>query len=844
MRRIPSKNTLKYLSVILLLLFLLWWSSPYWARQLLQQFLPQNWQLITLKMARPGISSLQIFQVEIRLENGTQLKAKNIFLPYSYQSNPTRIEFLNIVLNNTTVRKKQNIPQKIIIPSIQPINLPLTLNIPNVSISNEDFRLQGKLKTNPAALSFEGQLDWQKSKLAIELYLTGLNGREDLQIAAQLGKQQQLSINFPWKNEKDQQKLQLTAKAGKQFFKLLAGFNIIPKNEIAVKNPNLAVTLQLAWLTKPKSLKQLLQAKITGAAEFSFDAISTKGFRANKNHLLMKFNREKFEVSTTSNLTVLGELKNKPLKIKIAPADIVISHIKNQQIQFSSLPVIDIRWGKQSIIYTADNLFYNLTASRFSGKGSILAKIVANEFITSPKPIKPGDFNIKTQLEFHYKKEQLSLVLSENSISQFSENISLNSKQNLRLSALRIFNNPVKIDLKLTNHDPVSMISTQLNTGGEISFKILSDKLKFNTQCHYQLNKTEITLTCQALPLAMSMVSLNLPRPTNEGNKTIDKSAQKINLSAKLNFNSKLLDLTINSNFLTSKSWPFTTFFSKIKSATWTTNFQIQSSLNLNNPNLSIESIFNSVIPGSTFTLNIASVSFANAVISQAKASYHKNNNNMQTLDLTITDIVRKGGLVVKNLRSKLITNDFKKTQGTASFNIFQGLFSIPTTEIKLTAKKQQIVVNVTHLNLALLFNFLDIKGLEVSGLVDGKLPILLNGLGISFKNGEFHATTAGEIKYKSPSDNTPFEQQNIALQALQDFHYQALSIGIDVFRLLFNETGFYRLPMRIIGNNPAVIMGKSIAINPVLKGKIPKETWKYLIYGDFKKAFTDKLTK
>jgi hypothetical protein len=77
--------------------------------------------------------------------------------------------------------------------------------------------------------------------------------------------------------------------------------------------------------------------------------------------------------------------------------------------------------------------------------------------------------------------------------------------------------------------------------------------------------------------------------------------------------------------------------------------------------------------------------------------------------------------------------------------------------------------------------------------------------------------------------EGTTVQLDNIALQALQDFHYDTLEMGLS-----YQAAGDYRISIRLNGRNPKLYEGYPIAFNLNLEGVLPELLRKSLLGGGF----------
>lgn len=163
-----------------------------------------------------------------------------------------------------------------------------------------------------------------------------------------------------------------------------------------------------------------------------------------------------------------------------------------------------------------------------------------------------------------------------------------------------------------------------------------------------------------------------------------------------------------------------------------------------------------------------------------------------------------------------------------AGFRALGGNFQISPTRIDLAGKGNRLIVNVSDMDFGQLLMQIDRQGLSGSGQITGTIPVVFVGEGIEIKDGELHSTVPGTLRYQSDTSGTP-EIDNIALQALQDFHYENLKIWLD-----YQPAGDYQIRLRLEGRNPKLYNGYPIAFNLNLAGQLPGLLRAGLLSGDF----------
>jgi hypothetical protein len=148
------------------------------------------------------------------------------------------------------------------------------------------------------------------------------------------------------------------------------------------------------------------------------------------------------------------------------------------------------------------------------------------------------------------------------------------------------------------------------------------------------------------------------------------------------------------------------------------------------------------------------------------------------------------------------------------------GHIAISDTVIAPDSSIRRVTLETADLPLGRLLRLIDVKGLEGTGLLSGQLPITITDNAVLIKNGQLQTSDGGVIRYRSDQAAKALagagEQVDLMLSALQDFHYDALSLTLDK-----DESGVTRLLLRMRGHNPAVLEGHPFQFNINLTGNL-----------------------
>ena len=114
-------------------------------------------------------------------------------------------------------------------------------------------------------------------------------------------------------------------------------------------------------------------------------------------------------------------------------------------------------------------------------------------------------------------------------------------------------------------------------------------------------------------------------------------------------------------------------------------------------------------------------------------------------------------------------------------------------------------------------------KGLEGTGVLDGVIPLRLTPTGVQVQDGRLAARPPGGVLRYRPAPDTAQEVApadaplSQVLQALADFHYHVLKIGVQ-----YEEDGTLKLIARVEGKNPGWQQGRPVHFNLNVQENIP----------------------
>ena len=139
---------------------------------------------------------------------------------------------------------------------------------------------------------------------------------------------------------------------------------------------------------------------------------------------------------------------------------------------------------------------------------------------------------------------------------------------------------------------------------------------------------------------------------------------------------------------------------------------------------------------------------------------------------------------------------------------------SLKNRELTLDLNHPELVttVMVERLNLEGLLALQQVKGLTVNGIVSGILPIRYDKNGLSVEGGELkNIPPGGVIRYRPEQGTVPQSSPltEIALKALEEFHYRLLSARAD-----YQPDGTLKVSMHLEGKSPKLDSTRPVHLN------------------------------
>jgi len=154
---------------------------------------------------------------------------------------------------------------------------------------------------------------------------------------------------------------------------------------------------------------------------------------------------------------------------------------------------------------------------------------------------------------------------------------------------------------------------------------------------------------------------------------------------------------------------------------------------------------------------------------------------------------------------------------------VFGGRVTSEGGRLDMTHPDQTFTLKAEQLDLQQLLHLEQQKGLQGTGILDGVIPVILTPTGMQVHDGVLEARPPGGVLRYQPTRETAQEiapadaHLSLVLQALSDFHYNALKLGIQ-----YEEDGTLKLTARLEGKNPDWQQGRPVHFNLTVQENVP----------------------
>jgi hypothetical protein len=155
--------------------------------------------------------------------------------------------------------------------------------------------------------------------------------------------------------------------------------------------------------------------------------------------------------------------------------------------------------------------------------------------------------------------------------------------------------------------------------------------------------------------------------------------------------------------------------------------------------------------------------------------------------------------------------------------SLFGGTVTSPGLAVDLSNPVAQATVSLHELDLAKILSVEQNQNLQGTGILDGTVPVSITPAGITVKEGVVAALPPGGIiRYgaaleSSKAISETSSQLHLVTQALNNFHYTLLRVGVD-----YAENGTLLLSARLEGRNPDLKKLPPIDFNLTVQEHIP----------------------
>lgn len=169
-------------------------------------------------------------------------------------------------------------------------------------------------------------------------------------------------------------------------------------------------------------------------------------------------------------------------------------------------------------------------------------------------------------------------------------------------------------------------------------------------------------------------------------------------------------------------------------------------------------------------------------------------------------------------------TNLKSLLKGTVSWqkiqaNLLNGKAWLDAQQLNLK-QPQKLSAHVEGLELQELFKVYPAEGLAGTGIMDGELPIHIEGNTVYITDGYLQARQPGVLQFHSDKIKTLAEKNptmQLLAKALEDFHFNLLHSALS-----YDQSGKLLLKIRLEGQNPDIEKGRPIHLSINLEENIP----------------------
>ncbi|HHZ87707.1 MAG TPA: hypothetical protein EYN61_01640 [Chromatiaceae bacterium] len=185
-------------------------------------------------------------------------------------------------------------------------------------------------------------------------------------------------------------------------------------------------------------------------------------------------------------------------------------------------------------------------------------------------------------------------------------------------------------------------------------------------------------------------------------------------------------------------------------------------------------------------------------------------------LQLGVKELVTGGGVAVKAIAVELGLQPDRVSIRRGQMSLFDGEVIAEPGVVHLDATDNRLLLRAVAIDLAQVLETVGSEGLSVTGRLHASVPLSQKGDGVEVKAATLESVGSGRIQYRADTASQA-GIDNIALQALDNFHYDVLNGTVD-----YSVNGDYTLQLRLEGRNPDLYDGYPINFNLGISGNLP----------------------
>ena len=188
-----------------------------------------------------------------------------------------------------------------------------------------------------------------------------------------------------------------------------------------------------------------------------------------------------------------------------------------------------------------------------------------------------------------------------------------------------------------------------------------------------------------------------------------------------------------------------------------------------------------------------------------------------QTLTADLVDVV----IALRNGRMAFgLRDDDVMSVEDVRFEWAGGVLRAEPFEAGLDDREWVLALAADDVSLGQVLGLLGVDDLEAEGQLTGRVPLRLVDDTIAIQGGLLAATAPGVIRYRPAQPPLPEDEEGVALllEALENFHYDGLSLSLDG-----QSGGDLTAVLRVRGSNPDVLDGYPIALTVNVTGALDR---------------------